>query len=100
MRSIPFIVLGFLLAAAPAAATPYVEPQDAPPVVEPVGEGWHERWQGRRHWLYDDSDLNVATPGAATDGRDSNAQANCRNVPVRVKRSDGAYAISRINRCD
>ena len=95
MRSIPFIVLGLVLAAAPAAAAPDVEPQDAPHAIEPVGERWDERWQGRRHWLYDDSDRN-----AATDGRDANAQANCRSVPVRVKRPDGTSAISRINRCD
>ena len=93
MRCIPFIVLGLLLAAAPAFASPVL--QDTTESGEPRGERWDDRWQGRNHWLYDD-----IARDAATDGHDAKAQANCRNVAVRVKRSDGAFAICWIRRCD
>ena len=100
MRPIIFIVAALLFAAAPSSAAPVLEPQDGVIAGEPIGERWHERWQGRRHWLYDDSDRNAAAQDAATDGQDANARADCRNVPVRVKRSDGFTSVRRINRCD
>jgi hypothetical protein len=97
MRLIAFTAFA-LLFAAPASAAPYLEQQDR--ANEPVGENWHERWQGRRHWLYDDIAQDTATQDTATDGHSANAQAICRNVPVRVKRSDGVTFARRINRCD
>jgi hypothetical protein len=93
MRSIILIVAGFLLATAPAAAAPLQ--QDGARADEPRGERWNDRWRGRQHYLYDGM-----AQDAATDGHAANAQANCRNVPVRVKRSDGTTTVRRINRCD
>jgi hypothetical protein len=83
-----------MLAAAPAAAAPYLQ-ERAAEYGEPRGERWKERWQGRRHWLYDD-----AEPGAATDGHAANAQADCRNVPVRVKRPNGFTTVRRVRQCE
>ena len=94
MRTIPFIVLGLLLAAAPASAAPAVQDRTAE-AGEPVGERWDDRWQGRHHWLYDDVE-----PGASTDGHAANAQADCRNVPVRMKRPDGSTVVRRLKRCE
>ena len=99
MRLIARVASALLFAAAPASAAPYLEQQDGARAGEPVGENWHERWQGRRHWLYDDT-AQDADADAATDGRNANARANCRNVPVRMKRSDGVTFIRRINRCN
>jgi hypothetical protein len=97
MRPFPLLVLACLIAAQPAAASPYLAQQDqrAQEAQEPVGEDWPNRWQGRRHWLYDD-----IARDAETDGNAANARANCRNVPVRMKRSDGTTFIRRINRCE
>ncbi len=94
MRSIIFIVAGLLLATAPSAAAPLQE-QDGARADEPRGERWNDRWRGRQHFLYD-----AITQDAATDGHAANAQGNCRNVPVRVKQSDGTTTVRRINRCD
>jgi len=93
MRAAPLIVLGLLLAATSFA--PAQEQDTARETAQPRGERWNERWQGRQHWLYEEA---VHDTGA--DGYDANAQARCRNVPMRVLRSDGAYAIRWINRCD
>ena len=95
MRTISLVILVSFLAAAPAFAAPDLEPQETPQAGEPVGEQWNDRWQGRRHWLYDDD-----AKDAATDGLSASAKADCRSVPVRVKRADGAFTIRRINRCD
>jgi hypothetical protein len=92
MRPYPLIVLA-CLAAAPAAATSYLDRQDGQSAGEPVGEDWPNRWQGRRHWFYDD----IAKD---TNGHSANAKASCRTVPVRVKRSDGTTGVRRIKRCD
>ena len=92
MRPIVLIALGLMLAAAPPAfASPAL--QDAAEQAQPRGERWNERWQGRHHWLYDDAT-------SATDGAAANAQAHCRTVPVRMKRSDGTTVLRRIRRCD
>ena len=93
MRPLAFIVVGLLLAATPSFAAP--QERNAAREDQPRGERWDERWQGRHHWLYDDVE-----PGAATDGYAANAQADCRNVPVRVKRPDGSTAVRRLKRCD
>ncbi len=96
MRSLAFIVSAFLLAATPSFAGPVVQVQDtARSDVQPRGDRWEDRWQGRHHWLYDD-----AIQQSATDGQASNAQASCRTVAVRVKRSDGAFAIRHHKLCD
>ena len=95
MRAVPLIVLGLLLAAGPSVAAPSLqENEPAHDEAEPRGDRWNDRWQGRRHYLYDD----IARD--APDGHAANPQARCRNVPVRTKRSDGAFAIRRIKRCD
>jgi hypothetical protein len=90
MRTIPFILFA-LLAATPSLASPQ-ERDPAAAASEPRGERADQRWQGRRHWLYDDA-------VSATDGFDANAKGDCRSVPVRMKRSDGATVVRRINRC-
>jgi hypothetical protein len=95
MRPYMLLVPACLFAAAPAAATPYLDRQDGQRAQEPVGEDWANRWQGRRHWLYDD-----IAKDAATDGLSANAKANCRSVPVRMKRSDGTTFVRRIDRCE
>ena len=94
MRLFPLLVLACLIAAQPAAASPYLA-QQGQRADEPVGEDWPNRWQGRRHWLHDD-----IARDAETDGNAANARANCRNVPVRMKRSDGTTFVRRINRCE
>jgi hypothetical protein len=93
MRTIPFIVLGLLWTATPSFAAP--QQRDAARDGQPVGERWNDRWQGRQHWLYDDVE-----PGAATDGFAANAQADCRHVTMRVKRSDGTTGVRRVRRCE
>jgi hypothetical protein len=95
MRCIAIIALALGLATAPSFASPYVEEQDGVAMDQPRGERWNERWQGRKHILYDDIEQD-----AATDGHSANARADCRKVPVRVKRSDGTTTVRRINRCD
>jgi hypothetical protein len=95
MRTIALLILVSFLAAAPASAAPDLEPHETPQAGEPVGEQWHERWQGRRHLLYDENANDTAT-----DGLSANARADCRSVPVRMKRADGAFTIRRITRCD
>ena len=94
MRFFPLLVLACLMAAQPAAASPYLA-QQGQRAGEPVGEDWPNRWQGRRHWLYDD-----IARDAGTDGHSANARADCRSVPVRMKRSDGTTFVRRINRCE
>ena len=96
MRSATVIVFGFLLAATPSFAAPVLQGRDA---ARETDEPRGDRWQGRHHWLYDDVAQDTA-PEAATDGHAANARADCRTVPVRVKRSDGSTALRRINRCD
>jgi hypothetical protein len=93
MRTAPFILLA-LLAATPSLASP--QERDAAAAASDLrGERADNRWQGRHHWLYDD-----AVSSAATDGLNANARGDCRNVPVRMKRSDGATVVRRVRRCE
>jgi hypothetical protein len=96
MRTTLFILLA-LLAATPSLASPQ-ERGAAAAASEPRGERADVRWQGRHHWLYDDAVPGAATT-TATDGYNANAKGDCRSVPVRMKRSDGATVVRRVNRC-
>jgi hypothetical protein len=64
--------------------------------VDVPGERESDRWQGRRHYLYDDENQpNSATVGSApSDGR------VCASQPMRLRRSDGTTVMRRIRRCD
>jgi hypothetical protein len=93
----PFALIAFalLLAAGPSLAAPSLPPEveSTREEEEPHGDRFEDRWQGRRHWLYDEQD-------AATDGRGANAQAHCVNALVRVKRPDGSTTRRWTKRCD
>jgi hypothetical protein len=90
MRITLFIFIA-LLAATPSLASP----QERNPGSEVRTERSDVRWQGRRHWLYDDAGSDVST-----DGFNANAKGDCRSVPVRMKRSDGATVVRRVRRCE
>jgi hypothetical protein len=68
----------------------------AGPDVEALGDRAPDRWNGRRHYLYDDENL----PNAATVGSAPSDVRACANEPVRLRRSDGSTVVRRIKRCD
>jgi hypothetical protein len=55
-----------------------------------------DRWQGRRHYLYDDENQ----PNSATVGSAPSNGTTCATEPVRMRRSDGSMVVRRIRRCD
>jgi hypothetical protein len=63
--------------------------------AEGLGGRWEDRWQGRKHILYDDETV-------VRDGTDGAAELrdDCKNVVLRFKRSDGTTAVRRESRCD
>jgi hypothetical protein len=59
-----------------------------------VGDRWPDRWQGRKHYLFDDSN-----PAETTASSRASETTTCADEPVRVRRADGSTAVERINRC-
>jgi hypothetical protein len=59
-----------------------------------VGERWPDRWQGRRHYLFDETN----PPETTASSRARGSQV-CTDEPVRMRRADGSTAVERINRC-
>jgi hypothetical protein len=56
-------------------------------------DGGDDRWEGRRHYLYDEQ-YRPQTDGTGP------VIKGCTEERVRVRRSDGVTAIKRINRCE
>jgi hypothetical protein len=84
--------LGLLLTTAPAAS-----PKDADAAAVMRNDAQSDRWQGRQHYLYDEtSPPQSGTTGMDSGGMDARA---CTNEPVRLRRSDGSTVVRRMMRC-
>jgi hypothetical protein len=92
MRALALAAICAILTA-PCIAAPAEQDADTVSKFEPVGDRWEDRWQGRKHILYDEV-LQEGTDGAAEIRQD------CRAVAVRYKRSDGGTAVRRESRCE
>jgi hypothetical protein len=86
-----------VLLISPCAASPSGENAAAlsKAKAEGLGERWEDRWQGRKHILYDDETVVQDGTDGAAELRD-----DCKRVLVRLKRSDGTTAVRRENRCE
>ena len=96
MRALMMCAACVLLLTSPSAAAPEENAAALSKAkAEGLGERWEDRWQGRKHILYDDETL-------VRDGTDGAAELrdDCKRVLVRLKRSDGSTAVRRENRCD
>jgi hypothetical protein len=58
-----------------------------------VGERWPDRWQGRQHYLFDESSPAETTATSRSTGQ------TCADEPVRVRQADGSTKIEPMNRC-
>jgi hypothetical protein len=96
-------VISGLFAACVLIALPvHAAEQDAPKTADEaallwkqaVGDRWPDRWQGRQHYLFDESN----PPETTATSRASDALA-CADEPVRVRRADGSTRVERVNRC-
>ncbi len=97
MRTILIALAVVLLATSSAAlASPKAEVAPGFEADGPYGDRWHDRWQGRRSYLEDDP----REAQASTDGYQLYNRTECRNVAVRLRRTDGMTVIRRVNRCD
>jgi hypothetical protein len=62
--------------------------------MQALGDRWPERWQGRRHYLFDEDN----PPETTATGRAGDARA-CAGEPVRVRRADGSTEVQKTDRC-
>jgi len=97
MRSIGLhYCVAFVLLSLPAI-TPIPAAAAAPDGARPAPiQADADRWQGRRHYLYDDA----YRPGSETVGQRPLDARGCVNEPVRMRRSDGSTVVRRLQRCD
>ena len=89
----PALVALLLLIIAPAMAAPSVEEEVTRAELE-VRQLLNEDHEQERSGLHDDIFADAATDGFASD-----IQEDCRNVPVRYRRSDGVTVVRKVNRC-
>ena len=80
---------------APAFASSVVEPRPVEKLPVDVGDRYPERWQGRQHYLFDET-----YTGPQTDGRGSPDARECSDVTIQLKRTDGVSVTRRSSRCD
>jgi hypothetical protein len=89
----PALVALLLFLAAPAIAAPSIEEEVTRAELE-VRQLLNEDHEQERSRLHDDISSDAATDGLASD-----IQEDCRNVPVRFRRSDGVIVTRKVNRC-
>jgi hypothetical protein len=97
MRAAIICLVSFVLANPSLSATIAPAYSDRAPVVrlDVVGAQSPERWQGRRHYLYDEDHQ----PGEETVGSAGSNVESCEDERVQIRRSDGKTIIRRLNRC-
>ena len=78
---------GFALAASQDGKRP-VDAAEA----RQLDQQWKDRWQGRKHYLFDETD-------AASDAYAAANPSACGKRTVQMKRSDGKTVLRKIDRC-
>ena len=87
-------LVALLLMTAPSMAAPSVEEEVTRAELEVRQLLLNEEHAQERSRLHDDIFADAATDGFASD-----IQEDCRNVPVRYRRSDGVTRMRKVNRC-
>ena len=90
----PALVALLLFLTAPAIAAPSIEEEVTRAELE-VRQLLNEDHEQERSRLHDDISSDAATDGFASD-----IQEDCRNVPVRFRRSDGVIVTRKVDRCE